>query len=427
MKQAKQLRSVCILAWLCLSVPGLHAQLPERTALDDTGPLPWFFASTASCLGADSVTTELHVGAQIAYDRLQFVKHDSLYEARYELSVSIFNSKNVQVGARTVRKKVSTQTFTQTISNVLFDKVWLMFAVEPGEYTVNLSVLDIDLAKTAYTTVKTRVPDFFKGPFSLSSLRIIEPGEDPASEESRYAVSSIIIKEEEKHSFEFEVYAYKQQKSLDLQYKIVDSDEKTVFENKETIRLTGFRTRRTFLLDSQFMNGPYSFILESGKRRNKVKRVRAFTLHYRGMPVLATSLENAINQLSYIATAEEMRVFKDASMDEQKKLFLEFWADRDPTPTTPANELMEEYYRRVAYVNRVFGKFTDGWKTDRGRVFIILGPPDSVDRHPFEPDSKPYEIWYYRNINREFIFVDDQGFGEYYLTNPQYDVLQGRY
>ncbi|MBN2417667.1 GWxTD domain-containing protein [bacterium] len=426
-KKTKWMGAVSVLAGLLLSISGLYAQLPERTAYDDTGPLPWFFTTTASRLGADSVTIELHVGAQIAYDRLQFVKNDSLYEARYELSVSVFNAKQVQTGVRTIRKKVSTKTYTKTTSNFQFDTTWLVFTVEPGDYTVEISVLDIDLAKTAYRTVNIRVPDYFKGPFSLSSLRFRVPGAVSGSGDDRFAVSSILEKEEKQHELEFEVYAYQQQESLDLVYRIVDAADKTVFENEETVPLTGFRTVRTFLMDSESMNGQYKFIVESGRRRNKVERVRSFTLHYRGMPALSTSLDDAIDQLSYIAAAEEIRVFKDVSTDERKKQFFEFWADRDPTPTTPANELMEEYYRRVDFANRVFGKFTAGWKTDRGRVYIILGAPDAVDRHPFEPDSKPYEIWYYRSINREFIFVDDQGFGEYYLTTPHYDVLQGRY
>ena len=83
---------------------------------------------------------------------------------------------------------------------------------------------------------------------------------------------------------------------------------------------------------------------------------------------------------------------------------------------------MEEYYSRVDYANRNYASFTEGWRTDRGMVFIRFGPPQNIERHPFDADTKPYEVWYYYNQNREFIFVDETGFGDYRLLNPETDL-----
>ncbi|CUS97606.1 GWxTD domain-containing protein [Candidatus Kryptonium thompsonii] len=82
---------------------------------------------------------------------------------------------------------------------------------------------------------------------------------------------------------------------------------------------------------------------------------------------------------------------------------------------------MEEYYSRVKYANEHFGHYLEGWKTDMGMVYIIFGPPSSVDRHPFDINAKPYEIWYYYEINRRFIFLDETGFGDYRLITPLWD------
>jgi hypothetical protein len=57
-----------------------------------------------------------------------------------------------------------------------------------------------------------------------------------------------------------------------------------------------------------------------------------------------------------------------------------------------------------------------------GMIFILFGPPSNIERHPFEIDYKPYEIWYYYELNREFVFVDETGFGEYRLVSPIYDL-----
>ena len=70
------------------------------------------------------------------------------------------------------------------------------------------------------------------------------------------------------------------------------------------------------------------------------------------------------------------------------------------------------------YTNEHFSEYFEGWRSDRGMVFILLGLPDNVERHPFEVDSKPYEIWQYYNLNISLVFVDRTGFGDYHLTTP---------
>ena len=83
---------------------------------------------------------------------------------------------------------------------------------------------------------------------------------------------------------------------------------------------------------------------------------------------------------------------------------------------------MEEYYARVAYANKHFSHLGDGWKTDMGMVFVLYGAPENIERHPFDANDKPYEIWYYYNLGRQFIFVDHSGFGDYRLTYPTTDL-----
>jgi hypothetical protein len=85
---------------------------------------------------------------------------------------------------------------------------------------------------------------------------------------------------------------------------------------------------------------------------------------------------------------------------------------------------MEEYYIRVQFANKNFAHYIEGWRTDMGMVYIIFGSPNNVDRHPFDIDSKPYEIWSYYDLNHQFTFVDQTGFGDYRLTTPIWEVWQ---
>ena len=88
--------------------------------------------------------------------------------------------------------------------------------------------------------------------------------------------------------------------------------------------------------------------------------------------------------------------------------------------------MMDEYYGRIQFANQNFGHYIDGWKTDMGMIYVIFGSPSNIERHPFELDSKPYEIWTYYDLGREFIFVDMSGFGDYRLQTPLWDVNRTR-
>jgi len=85
----------------------------------------------------------------------------------------------------------------------------------------------------------------------------------------------------------------------------------------------------------------------------------------------------------WIITDQERAAFKQLSNDEERDNFIEaFWQRRDPTPDTEENEYKEEHYRRIAYSNEHFAAGIPGWKTDRGRIYIMYGPADEVDSHP---------------------------------------------
>ncbi len=132
-------------------------------------------------------------------------------------------------------------------------------------------------------------------------------------------------------------------------------------------------------------------------------------------------LDKEFAMARYIATPDEVNRYKQLKGEEAKRKFLaEFWKKRDPDKSTPINELKIEYFKRVEYANQHFSVGNkEGWRTDRGRVYIMYGPPDEYERHPNEVDSKPYEIWYYHNIEGgvEFVFVDKSGFSDYILVH----------
>jgi GWxTD domain-containing protein len=137
----------------------------------------------------------------------------------------------------------------------------------------------------------------------------------------------------------------------------------------------------------------------------------------------------------WIITDEERAAFKQLSNDEERDSFIEaFWQRRDPTPDTEENEYKEEHYRRIAYANEHFAAGIPGWKSDRGRIYIMYGAADEVDSHPSggtyerpmeegggETSTFPFEDWRYRyleGIGQEVIieFVDTCMCGDFHMT-----------
>jgi len=137
----------------------------------------------------------------------------------------------------------------------------------------------------------------------------------------------------------------------------------------------------------------------------------------------------------WIITDEEQKAFKLLSNDEERDQFIEaFWQRRDPTPDTIENEFKEEHYRRMAYANEHFAAGIPGWKTDRGRIYVMYGPADEIESHPSggtydrpmdegggTTSTFPFEDWRYRyleGIGQEVIieFVDTCMCGDYHMT-----------
>jgi GWxTD domain-containing protein len=137
----------------------------------------------------------------------------------------------------------------------------------------------------------------------------------------------------------------------------------------------------------------------------------------------------------WIISDEERAAFKQLSNDEERDQFIEaFWQRRDPTPDTEENEYKEEHYQRIAYANEHFAAGIPGWKSDRGRIYIMYGKADEVESHPSggsyerpmeegggETSTFPFEQWRYRyleGIGQEVIieFVDTCMCGDYHMT-----------
>jgi len=166
---------------------------------------------------------------------------------------------------------------------------------------------------------------------------------------------------------------------------------------------------------------------DNGKNQKNLKKLEK---------ELATPYKKWLEEeVPYIISDEERTAFLQLQTNEEREQFIEaFWQRRDPTPDTVENEFKEEHYRRIAYSNERFASGIPGWRTDRGRIYIIWGPPDEIEAHPTggvynrpmtegggQTTTYAYEDWRYRHMegigdNIIIEFVDPSSTGEYHMT-----------
>ncbi|MDH4270377.1 MAG: GWxTD domain-containing protein [Candidatus Aminicenantes bacterium] len=161
-------------------------------------------------------------------------------------------------------------------------------------------------------------------------------------------------------------------------------------------------------------------------------------------PSLDPQSQKFLDLIRYIATPQEERMFREMPPEDRAEFVVDFWKRRDPNPGTAANEFRDQYYSRLAAADKAFRTGIPGWMTDRGRIFILLGPPTdviekSMGEHTTElrkgarelssdllednaRSERPTEIWVYNQYPDYFtgplrlVFVDYDSTGDYKLT-----------
>ncbi len=367
--------------------------------------------------------TRMDVFIQVPYSQIQFLKaQGGGFSADYFVTVSVFDeNKDKLIQEKSWDEKVETDDFSKTDSRNNYNLSLRSFFLSPAKYFIRTSIEDKDSKREYATGKKFEVRSFEEKP-SVSDIMLISKWSEVNGKRKIIPnVSRNVAAQQSGLKFFFEVYSLKPEK-INIKYSVMDEDKDVILTDSESKDLDSGKTQIFHALsDTDFSFGNYMLNVEvDDSDNNKIASVDGpFFSRWIGMPSSIKDLDNAIDEMVYIASESELDLIKDSKTKKEKlKRYMEYWKKKDPTPTTDDNPVMEEYYRRVSYANEKFSHYVDGWRTDRGMVYIILGPPNNVDRHPYEVDSKPYEVWEYYVLNKSFTFLDDTGFGDYRLITP---------
>jgi GWxTD domain-containing protein len=401
----------------------MFAQSENQTILRD--PISEIYTETFVYESDSSGKGRLDIYIQVPYSEISFIKDREQYTGHIEISAAAVTKEKREIWQTSQIVELNLKNFAQTTSHRQSSLKRFSTDLEPGYYDLILQVKDTESKKITTFHKSVTVRDFRKDSLTMSDLMLVHRMDVDGTRKNIVPnLTGAIAKGANDFYFFFEIYCNPQLDSVQLLCTFTNHKNEIVTRLLKTEVLTGNRTQITWQIDTPALaSDQYVILIEAvgySKTSPAVKvhasSSRPCLVRIKDLPLTVTDIEKAIDQLQYFAQGSDITYIKEAKTPEEKqKRFLEFWAKRDPDPKTPRNELMEEYYLRVAYANRNFTHYLEGWKTDRGMVYIRFGPPENIDGQSFNVDSKPYEIWYYYDRNRKFIFVDETGFGDYRL------------
>lgn len=408
---------------LCISpVPSTVAQTefhPVRTIGPD------FHVDLVNVDSPEPGMSRLNLYIKTTFDELQFVLEEGIYTASYEVSAVIYDENEYQIDGKIDQEETEASSYEETNSKRSYSLAYLNFDLEPDKYKLAISITDLETKVKRTIESEFELEDFADEKFALSDIAMVRNVEiDSIGIKSFHPdVADFIFDLSNTLFAYFEIYS-RQDKSetFEISFVIKDSEKDEIFESNYKRRKDGPRTMEVFQIPTNKLSqGIYSIELKVKEGRSNAEMKKNFAVRWINMPSSISDIDLAIKQMKYIARKKDYEKIKNADQGERLEAFQRYWKKFDPTPGTIANEAMDEYYSRVEMANQRFTGFRDGWKTDMGMIYIIFGPPNDVERHPFDSGYKPYEIWYYHTINREFTFMDEAGFGEYRLITTGWE------
>jgi GWxTD domain-containing protein len=389
-----------------------------------TAPDPLPFVSSVGYFAAGSRdSTLVVVTLSLPNHALTFAREGDRYRATYDARIDL------RQGAQTVRHIEATEVVrvaafketTRDDESVIFQQI---LTVAPGQYNLDIAVRDVGSSKSSTGGTMLLVPRFAPGTLS-SALTVYE-----ASPRARVDSVPDIVPSPRSTA------AYGRDTVVRVYLEGYPSAGGTAGASRLPLNLT-VRNAQGGMLWSDTASLDRRGQLFSGLVRVPVSRLgigpatlvaaRTDTPDSARSPLLVSfgddlpvaSFDEMLSYLRYFATPQRLRVLRDTSPDARAAAWAVFLRETDPNPATPQNEALNEYFARLRQANARFrDEGSQGWMSDRGRVYLTLGEPDQVYEQGANDVSQRgrAQIWEYREYRVQLVFIDQTGFSRWRLT-----------
>ncbi|MGH7725046.1 MAG: GWxTD domain-containing protein [Candidatus Eiseniibacteriota bacterium] len=391
----------------------------------ETSQVAPLLSETSPRFGADiqafltSRGTALGFDLECPYSELQFIRIPAGYGAQVRVTVVFRRGSKDQAGGDVWEERVAVRDFPTTREAGHRLRFHRDFVLEPGEYRVEVTLEDLNGGRTSSARGDIKVAAFGVGALGLGDLQFGFCRSDSAflsvpSRRYEADLAAMCVR-----GTVYDRRADTPGRTGNL-YWTIRNEVGTVQSKGDTVVALGPESR--FVLRpriNELFLGTYALEVEVVDGERKWKTERTFEIETLTLP-RGQNYATVIEILSYIATDADDQMLRSAQTeDDRQRAWEAFWQRRDPTPDTPRNEAMLDFFRRVRYANQNFaGQTTAGWRTDQGRIYIKYGAPDQIEERSATFYDPPLLIWSYFSLRRQFVFADREGFGRYELVSP---------
>ena len=373
-----------------------------RLAADQ--PLP-FVGNVAFAAGpADSVIGVL--GLSLENRALAFQREGNVFVARYRVSLSFQRegAPSVDVAREEIVRVPTFQETQRSDESVLFQQVLRLL---PGTYHVTVTVRDVGSTSESRAQADYTAPRFDAGSTSAPILAYQATGRGDLTDPLNLVLNPRGSVGYGSDTLLAYIEGYNFTKPTTVPFKVVDEQQHVVHEDE--LRFRGGREveSQVIRLSPDSVSLGELQLVVGDKEDRQVSALVSFTSAW-----VVTNFDEMLDLLRYFGHDEEVSAMRKAPESERARIWREFYTKTDPNNGTPENEALNQYFSRIAQANQ---RFTDegvpGWRTDRGEVFINLGPPDETTENTPGTTANRIVRWSYINLRLELFFRDDTGFG----------------
>ncbi|RMI09681.1 MAG: GWxTD domain-containing protein, partial [Calditrichaeota bacterium] len=361
---------------------------------------------------------------------LVFVKTSGGYVARYRIEVTLLDEQEQQVGSKCLRDSVPVKHYAE-IADYDWNRLFrLSFDLPEGEYQATILISDENSRRSTLIEKTIQVESNSAFPVDVSDVLLAR--RDQYQTKNRELASSVLPYPARVYGYQepelfcyFEIYRFNREDHRPVEYRIslITPDHRQVELLADTLayEMDRIPVFRSFGM-GDYPPGSYRLKVEvhpSGADY-RFEREKPFLVYQNPIDLRFRSFDEVLAELRFVADEEELAALARTPESERQAALLGFWQERDPTPETPYNELMSEFYRRVRYARMRYWEANKrgGDFTDQGKILIMFGEPDRVVRYQKGPGNGILEVWYYPEQGLQVIFQDEFGFGDYRLVAP---------
>jgi GWxTD domain-containing protein len=370
--------------------------------------------------GSDPARPVLYVSVAVLNDVIQFRKTENGYHAAYRISLAL-RSHDQSLLQKTEVLNVRIKDFKRTNSIREFQHhtfrldTWPEdFVLKSGTYKVLLTIEDLTTRKSTHLKSTLNVQDYFSKR-QHTSICFLRQTADSSAAFPLLALQRSIPFNKPVTAFAHIIADSTFNDTLTFQ---IVQKQNVLFKESFTAHAdSGLITLRHPLPVERLREGTYRLEVFAGRQ----KLSRPFRVIWFQKPTYLYEYELAIRPMRYILPKAEYETIKALNHENLNEWFELYWKEKDPTPKTVFNELLFEFYQRVQEANRKFStRNREGWETDRGRIYLLYGPPTTIENGRYTSQSNPYLVWKYAN-GQKFVFIDKNRNGEFTLMDTTHN------